>query len=341
MDFAGVPPDRATLLRGGTSWRVFASGEVDLEAGDKLEQLLIKHSVPHGSEICIHSGGGSLIGGMNLGRVIRSHGMIARVGKQGNFLDGFQETLDGHCMSAAALAFLGGDFRFVGERSQYGVHRFAIGNETEKDIAETQVLSASVVEYIRSMDIDIELFSIASEWPAEDIFVIPPPTLKRLNVANDGFKPSEWTIESLHGGLYLKGARDTLYGIQKFLLVFPASGRMYMHVIFDGGDKAEEMLMMQSDRLAIDEEFFPLHDLRISRVNDYGRVNAMYLVTEEILQKLKTAKKIGYILQHFADAFIFVGFDQFPFEGGAAKLPGLLSLASRGSALSITQPKVR
>jgi len=55
----------------------------------------------------------SLIGGMNLGRVIRAHGLITHVGQKGPMADGFQHTVEGHCMSAAALASLGGEFRYV------------------------------------------------------------------------------------------------------------------------------------------------------------------------------------------------------------------------------------
>jgi hypothetical protein len=330
MDFVGIPPDRMALIRGGTSWQVFASGNVNPNDHEKLSQFLLTNKIPFGSEIYIHSAGGSLVGGMSFGKVIREHGMISHVGRQGNFEDGFQETLDGYCMSAAALAFLGGDFRFVGERSQYGVHRFTVEDATAKDIDGAQKISASVVEYIESMGVNIELFSIASEWAPDDIFVIPPPTLKRLNVVNGGFKPVEWSIESIDGALYLKGARDTIYGMQKFLLVFPSDGDMWMHIIFDGGMDADDMLSMESDRLLIDSEYVLLHELRVSRFSDNGRINMMYKVTDEILNKLKGAKKIGFILQHFADAFIFVGFDQFPFENGASKLPGLLSLFRRG-----------
>jgi hypothetical protein len=331
MDFLGVPPDWMRLLLGGTSWQVFASGNVNLHDHEKLEQFLQENNVPYGSEIWIHSGGGSLIGGMNLGKVIRDHGMIAHVGRQGKFKDGFQETLDGYCMSAAALAFLGGDFRFVGERSQYGVHRFTVENATPKDIQDAQKILASVIEFIDLMGVNIELFSIASEYAPDDIFVIPTPTLKRLNVVNDGFKPSVWSIESLDGALYLKGARDTIHGVQKFLVVFPSSGNMWMHIIFDGGKNADEVLSMESDRLLIDGEYFLLHDLRVSRFSDHGRINMMYRVSTEVLDKLKGAKKIGFILQQVADELIFVGYDQFPFEDGASTLPGLISLFRRGA----------
>ena len=62
---------------------------------------------------------------------------------------------------------------------------------------------------------------------------------------------------------------------------------------------------------------------------DHNRVNLMYHVTPEILTKLKIAKRIGYHLQYFEEFATFVGFDSFPFEDGAKKLPGLLDVYFR------------
>ena len=179
------------------------------------------------------------------------------------------------------------------------------------------------------MEIDTELFSIASDCAADDILELPIETMKRLNVINNGIKPARWTIESIERALYLKGERDTLYGIQKFLLVLPSQGRMYIHFIFDGGKNAEQIMSMDSDRLSIDDELIPLHELRIRRVNDFGRINLIYQVTPEILTKLSSAKQIGCLLQFLPDAPMFFGYDQFPFDGGAAKMPGLLDVYFR------------
>jgi hypothetical protein len=329
MEFEATPPDFGTLLRGGSSWDIFATGEVDLRAGEKLERLLVQKSVPNGSELHVHSPGGSLIGGMNLGRVIRSHNLITHVGKKGKLENGFQHTEDGHCMSAAALAFLGGEFRFVGDNSRYGVHRFTLEERSSRGIDDAQILSASVVEYIRSMEVDTELFSIASDCPANDILELPTATMKRLNVINNGLKPARWTIESLEQVLYLKGERDTIYGMQKFLLILPSRDKMYFHIIFDGGPNAEEIMLMDTDRLSIDGELIPLHELRILRVSDHGRINLLYQITPEILIKLRTAKRLGFHLQHLPEAAMFVGYESFPFEEGSAKLPGLLDVYFR------------
>jgi hypothetical protein len=329
MEFEVVPPDMATLLRGGSSWDIFATGGVDLNAGDTLERLLTEKRIPNGSELHIHSGGGSLIGGMNLGRVIRARGLITHVGQKGPMEHGFQCRVDGHCMSAAALAFLGGEFRYVSDASRYGVHRFTLNDQSPRVADDAQVLAASVVEYIRSMEVDVELFSIASDCPSDDILDVPPQTMKRLNVINNGVKPAKWTIESVDNMLYLKGERDTIYGLQKFLLVFPSKGNMFFYVIFDGGQNEKAILTMEVDQLSIDSQIIPLDELRVSRFSDYGRINIMYQMTPDILMKLRTAKMIGYHLQHATDAAMFVGFDAFPFQDGASKLPGLIDVFFR------------
>ena len=101
MEFEAVPPDLGTLLRDGSSWEIFATGEVDLRAGDKLEQLLAEKAIPNGSDLHIHSGGGKSIGGMNLGRVIRAHNLITHVAKKGKLENGFQHIQEGYWMSAA------------------------------------------------------------------------------------------------------------------------------------------------------------------------------------------------------------------------------------------------
>jgi hypothetical protein len=175
------------------------------------------------------------------------------------------------------------------------------------------------------MDVDSELFTIASDIPSDDILILPSETLSRLNVTNNGLKRPKWTIESIEGVLYLKGERETINGINKYLVIFPARGKAYIHIIFDGGENAELAMMMETDSLVFGAELFPAARIRVGRFNDHGRINAMYSLTPEILENLLKAKRVGLCLQFVPDAPIFLGFDDLPFEEGAAKLPGLVS----------------
>ena len=45
-----------------------------------------------------------------------------------------------------------------------------------------------------------------------------------------------------------------------------------MHIIFNGGMDADDMLSMELDRLLIDSEYVLLHELRVSRFSDNGRI---------------------------------------------------------------------
>jgi hypothetical protein len=175
------------------------------------------------------------------------------------------------------------------------------------------------------MGVDTELFTIASDVSSDDIFVLPKAALNKLNVTNNGLKRPKWTIESIEGALYLKGERETIYGINKYLVIFPAEGSAYIHIIFDGGQNADAAMMMEADSLVFDAELIPAKEMRVTRVNDYGRINAMYLLTPELLARMLRAKKVGLCLQFLTDAPLFLGFDSLPFEEGAAKLPGLIS----------------
>ena len=299
---------------------MYLSGEIDGRAPEELERLVNERSVPCGSSLYIHSGGGSAASGMALGRVIRKFGLTTHVGRQGKQTTYLQETDAGFCMSAAALAFLGGLWRYVDGECRYGVHQFtglASGDEAQR-------FSAEIVDYIRSMGASTELFTYAAETPADDILELPHATLRRLNVANFGYDPVEWSVESIDIGVYLKGQRDTVIGVQKFILFFPPGRPVGLHAIFQGGQNAETIMSMQTERLAIDDEYISLSERRIKRVNDNTWINGIYALSDDIVEKLKTAKQVGYLLQVSDEAPMFYGFDSFSFEDGAARLPGLL-----------------
>lgn len=316
------------FLQGGSAWKIFAEGEIDADAGSRLEQALSQSDIPLGSQIYINSPGGSLVGGLDLGRVIRNYSLDSYVGKEGKLERGFQFHESGNCMSAAAIAYLGGRYRFIDRTSQVGIHRFSLGPSFQGDVDRAQMLSATVVEYIQSMGVSTDLFALASDVPADDILIVPHETLRRLGVVNDGQGATNWSIEAIEGALYLKGTRETVFGIQKFLIVFPREGDPYLHIIFEGGELVDQILVMDVDRLAIDDELVHLSDLRISRINDNGYINCTYSLNNEILLRIQKAKTVGYTLQHSTDAAVYVGFQTMRFDA-ELKLQGLLGVFYR------------
>jgi len=125
MQFSAFPPDPLmNEMMGDHAWRIYASGPVDMDADKRLEAILETKKVPEYSRIYLHSEGGSLTGGIKLGRMIRKHMLHTNIGQLDRTAKGRVSASKGECYSACALAYLGGRFRFLMSGSAYGVHRW-------------------------------------------------------------------------------------------------------------------------------------------------------------------------------------------------------------------------
>ena len=85
---------------------------------ERLKQFLLKNNVPNWSLLFLNSPGGNLLAGMKLGKVIRKWELFTHIGKASKNGEHF-ESDPGECYSACALAFLGGEYRFHKDGSEY------------------------------------------------------------------------------------------------------------------------------------------------------------------------------------------------------------------------------
>ncbi len=182
-----------------------------------------------------------------------------------------------------------------------------------------QIVSAAVVEYIRSMGVDTKIFALASQAGPSELITPSHEVLLALNVVNDGRKSVTWTIETLAEGMYLKGAQETAFGMNKFMLTCPAHGPMYLYAIFDAGQNAEEVMTWSVNWLFIDKKEVRIDNLLWKKANDHGHINLFYAVNSALLNEIAGAKKVGVGLQKGVGGAVFSGFSNMPFEGGAAK----------------------
>ena len=238
MTFQAYPPDQAfRLLMNDYAWRIFATGEINDDAGKRLAELMAQKKIPAALRVYLQSPGGSLLGGMALGRVIREHQLKTFIGQRDTSLK-YVGGKPGYCYSACATAFLGGEFRYWTEGSIYGVHGFFWKSQSADDAALAQIMSAALVEYIRSMGVDTKIFALASQAGSNQLITPPHDVLLALNVVNDGRKPPKWTVESIPDAVYLKGEQETDNGVNKFMLGCPpGNSTMVLYAIFGGGQQ--------------------------------------------------------------------------------------------------------
>jgi hypothetical protein len=218
LTISGLPPPKELQAIIGSAWFLYLDGEIEVDAGKRLQAFIQANDIPPTSLVVLNSAGGSLVGGIELGRVIRQHNLSTDVGVQKATAAGLRSYEPGVCFSACATAYLGGRFRFLREGSRYGVHRFFFSASTGRDADVAQMLSAVVVTYLREMDVDTELFALATNAGRDEVLEPSRAKLKELRVVNNGFTEPRWTVESRSGALYLRGERDTIYGINKFIL---------------------------------------------------------------------------------------------------------------------------
>jgi hypothetical protein len=329
MSFQAFGPDEAQkTFMNDYAWKIFAVGEIDGEAGERLAELIAQREIPGGSRLYLHSPGGSLVGGMALGRVIRKAGLNTFIGQRDLTLD-YIGSKPGFCYSACATAFLGGEFRYWIEGSIYGVHRFFWDRHSANDAALAQVVSAGVVEYTRSMGVDTRIFSLASQAGATEVVTPSHEVLLALNVVNDGRKPPNWTIESIPQGMYLKGEQETDNGVNKLMILcLPGEPTMFLYAIFAGGNNAERDISWPVSWLFVDHSPLRIDGQLVSKELVNGMINLVYRMDSSLIATMSNAKVIGVGMQPTPKAKVFLGFDSMPFTEGSAKLDGFATVCN-------------
>jgi hypothetical protein len=175
MTFAADAADPKNLV---------AHGPIGLETPTIFVALMASirriRGTSDGAVIELDSPGGSLVGGMVLGRAIRAYGFQTNVG-EGQV-----------CASACVLAFMGGVSRYVSGDGKLGVHQFAslpaiehpdMQQFTGKDVVVEQDLVGQLLDYAKEMGVSADVIAIASRTPPSDIHWLTREEITSTNCA--------------------------------------------------------------------------------------------------------------------------------------------------------------
>ncbi len=197
---------------------------------------------------------------------------------------------------------------------------------------DAQIVSAVLVEYIREMGVSPSLFSFMTEAGPDEIKRLSDDDQTRLNVVNNGQGPTSWSVESLQGVLYLKGARDTWRGMNKFLLICVPRTGLFLQIHYNAERRGDEILKSPVHWLVIDGEYpkptiIPIASLQADHttLNTEDVISATYRLTPEIVQRIGRARSVGIAMKASEEAQIFMGFYGMDFSDGATKMAGLMN----------------
>ena len=210
-----------------TSAWIAATGRIVPDTPTQFRAFLREQGVPS-DQVVLHSPGGNLAAGLELGRILREHQLTTNIGRTERSIESYSTPCDtwydtvvsGICASSCAYAFLGGEVRFVEspyyetEQSLLGFHQFYGGPEwggemlTAEQAAEieastlsiAQALTGQIVLYAIEMGIDPRVVAFASATPGDDLYFPTQNEIASFSIAS-GSGLGAWFMEPYSDGL--------------------------------------------------------------------------------------------------------------------------------------------
>jgi hypothetical protein len=176
-----VPPAGVADRSGDGRWTILLDGYIDALASNRLGALIAQQSITE-ADVYFNSPGGSLIAGMELGRLLRQLGFDAHVGKR---TADVRELVAGVCYSACPFAYAGGVRRYLKPESVLGVHRAANRVPLPDENAFEKLVSQQATDYLLAMGVNPELFAIMSQVPHDVIRGLTREEARRLKLVNE------------------------------------------------------------------------------------------------------------------------------------------------------------
>lgn len=296
-------PDRLSAIAIGARAEVYLDGLIEEDTLPRVVAALAVYGVKGGS-IYLNSVGGNMFAGMKLGRMFRQQGFDTIVGKEGAKMGNAQP---GGCYSACVLAYLGGNFRYSKEGSQFGVHRFSAPTHNSTDLEAAQVASAAITNYLTEMGADTALFDRMVRAGANQIYILSDAETKRLRVVNDGVFPADWSVNITRDGAYLKGAQVAWYGKSYMIFVCEKGQILFMPMLLAGNEASTIVSTTVKHSIRLDDDFVPLDNPTNWQADDNGYVSGVFQLSPSVTRRLKQAESIGYAAQS-GNPEIFWGF---------------------------------
>lgn len=200
-------PSGLSKLARTSDQTIWASGEITDGTTERFLAFIAANRISRG-RIYLDSPGGSVIEGLALGRAIRKLHLNTDVGAESDTDAGTNSM----CMSACVYVYAGGVGRFLDSTSgPLGVHQF-YGNRKKENPGDIQILSGMIVEYLVSVGVDPQVFSLSSLIDHKGIAVLTLDDAVEFNLANQGAAPTtaEFRMAQQHAGLMLQQNRYDL-----------------------------------------------------------------------------------------------------------------------------------
>jgi hypothetical protein len=203
----------------GGQFMIYATGEIDDGAPARLKAFVRANGIDW-AKVIFDSPGGSLLGGMRLGAVIRELEFDTSVGREGEDLKNPKGAV---CASACAYAFAGGVNRYYSayNKERLGLHQFYAEGDNQGDLGEAQQISGLLVAYLQRMGVDASAFSVASLTSGDSMTWLSVEDALKLGLANNGAQQTTARIKLSNKMPYLQLEQIRQEGTARIVIACP------------------------------------------------------------------------------------------------------------------------
>ncbi|MGJ8624340.1 MAG: hypothetical protein ACSHW1_16420 [Yoonia sp.] len=232
-----------------------------------------------------------------------------------------RKRIDGRCMSAATMIFLGGRLRFFSEGSRFGVHRFSFKDPLPEHVGKSQELSAKIASFVSDMGVSPEFLELSSATDAKEINLISEQRLKELRVVTGGQTDVDWTVQARGGMMYVRGERDSIYGRHKVMLGFAKDAGFFFWAVIEAQNRFEELTGFGVVEITLNGE-----DIKIDISDECNRfqvgtdVHVFARISSDQAQIISESENFGVQIKMVREAPTFLGIGAMDTVGGVEQL---------------------
>ena len=338
MRFVIQKPTELMKLLWTGRWRIYASGPIDDDAANRFRKFLTdNHAENQLASVMFDSIGGSPFVAIELGEIIRKNRFTTSVGRRelpnnskvksdASLNLGELSKYDARCINACIFAFMGGEFRHYSNGNKFSLRKLFKSGMLKEIDESSRVLRARLTNYFDKMGIEKKPVFRIIEKGAHGEFDISEGDLKKSRIVNGGYAKEKWSVKAAPNGtaMYLLGERDTVYGIQKFIVWCAAQNDLRLYIVFDPQGRQEEVMQFGAQSLELDGAVIPYEKFATGRpkiVN--GWLNADYKIPIEIAKKIGEADSVGFHFQYSREGAVFLGISELGFREGKALYKGI------------------
>jgi hypothetical protein len=178
---------------------ILAQGNITPDTPDHLQRFLDLHpglNSPFGpSVIYLDSVGGSVVGAVEMGRMIHARDWDTQVGGSYVFRGPHPQ-----CLSACVWVFAGGRIRtYDASHGRLGIHQF-YGVD---DAGLVQQISAMIAVYLKDMNVNRALLDTASQISSDEMFTVTGELANQSNLDNSHAPLESWQIRIQKDGSFV------------------------------------------------------------------------------------------------------------------------------------------